>query len=231
MRATLSYVRWVLTDAAAKGIARRQQWAEMPGQITALAVDIADGMTCVNGSAAAAAPAARRPPPAAADHALRPWSRLCFSAPTRPLLPCSLLPCSLTPSASELCTRSRRRRGGQGERDGGGAGRAGVGGGAAGPRGGLVDAAGAPARALQRLLRQGPAQPPPRRRRRRRPIVGGGGGGSGGTSASTSSGGGRHCPPIMRMMSAPSITGLPCAARALGAVGAIGAIGAIEEAQ
>jgi hypothetical protein len=51
MRATQIYVRWVLTDAGAKDIARKQQWAEMPDQITALAVEIANRMTCVNGSA------------------------------------------------------------------------------------------------------------------------------------------------------------------------------------
>ncbi len=51
MRATQSYVRWVLADAGAKEPARRQQWAEMPDQIAALALDIADRMTCVDRSA------------------------------------------------------------------------------------------------------------------------------------------------------------------------------------
>ena len=61
MRATQSYVRWVLTDAGAKDIARKQQWAEMPDQISALAVDIADRMTCVNGSAKTPLPRPRPP--------------------------------------------------------------------------------------------------------------------------------------------------------------------------
>jgi hypothetical protein len=53
MRATQSYVRWVLADAGSKDIARRQHWAEMPDQITALALDIVDRMTCIRGSESA----------------------------------------------------------------------------------------------------------------------------------------------------------------------------------